>query len=77
MQKFNKGDKVTIKHMSGDTTVRESKHLRVVGAEAFVHSTLEGGGSVFLTIPTHWYYAQQGSYFALTEEVELVEGHTP
>jgi len=74
MTTFSKGDKVLIKHMSGDTAVHEDKHLRVVGAEAYVSSILEQSQAVFLTIPTHTYYAKQGSYFATADEVELAEG---
>lgn len=75
--KLNKGDKVTIKHMSGDTVVHENQHLRVVGADAYVHKVLEESQSVFLTIPTHRYYSGQGLYFALPEEIELAEEAHP
>ena len=77
MTTFNKGDKVIIKHMSGDTAVHVDTHARVVGAEAYVSSFLEQSQAVFLTIPTHTYYAKQGSYIAAPEELELLEGAHP
>ena len=77
MTTFNKGDKVLIKHMSGDTAVHEDKHFRVVGAEAYVKKVYEKHDWMELTIPTHRYYSGHGSYFALREEVELAEGAHP
>jgi hypothetical protein len=77
MTTFKKGDTVFIKHMSGDTAVHEDDNLRVVGAAAYVHSIMEESQAMFLTIPTHRYYYQQGSYFALPEEVEKLEGAHP
>lgn len=77
MQKLNKGDKVTIKHMSGDTKVHADLHARVVGAEAYVKKLHEGTDWMELTIPTHRYYSGHNSYIAAREELELLEGHTP
>lgn len=77
MSEFNKGDKVIIKHMCGDTEVHENPHMRIVGAEAYVHRVHANGEAVWLTIPTHSYYSGQGSYWAMLEEIELPEEAHP
>lgn len=77
MTEFSKGDKVIIKHMSGETAVHADLHARTVGAEAYVKKVYGSADWMELTIPTHRYYSGHGSYLASPDEVELVEGAHP
>lgn len=74
---LNKGDKVTITNIAGDTAdSTEDPKYRIIGQTGYVNEVAEDGW-VFVTIPTHLYYSKGKGAALKVSELELLESAHP